>query len=33
MIQEFLDSIRYHHSNKKISNKLLDVIRESDNKN
>ena len=31
--QEFLDSIRYHHSNKKISNELLDVIRESDNKN
>ena len=31
--KEFLDSIRYHHSNKAISNKLLDVIRESDNKN
>jgi putative nucleotidyltransferase with HDIG domain len=31
--KEFLDSIRYHHSNKKISNKLLDIIRESDNKN
>lgn len=31
--KEFLDSIRYHHSNKKISNELLDVIRESDNKN
>ena len=31
--KEFLDSIRYHHSNNKISNELLDVIRESDNKN
>ena len=31
--KEFLDSIRYHHSNKKISNELLDLIRESDNKN
>lgn len=31
--KEFLDSIRYHHSNKKINNKLLDIIRESDNKN
>ena len=31
--KEFLDSIRYHHTNKAISNKLLDVIRESDNKN
>lgn len=31
--KEFLDSIRYHHSNKQITNKLLDVIRESDNKN
>ena len=31
--KEFLDTVRYHHSNKKISNELLDVIRESDNKN
>lgn len=31
--KEFLDSIRYHHSNKRISNELLDVIRECDNKN
>lgn len=31
--KEFLDSIRYHHSNKEIKNKLLDVIKESDNKN
>ena len=31
--KEFLESIRYHHSNKKINNQLLDVIRECDNRN
>lgn len=31
--KEFLDTVRYHHSNKISGSKLLDVIRESDNKN
>lgn len=31
--KEFLDSIRYHHSDNRVNNKLLDIIRESDNKN
>lgn len=30
--KEFLDTVRYHHSNK-INNKLLDIIKESDNRN
>lgn len=31
--KEFLDTIRYHHSNKIQGNKLLDIIKESDNRN
>ena len=31
--KEFLDTVRYHHSNKISGSKLLDVIIESDNKN
>ena len=31
--KEFLDTIRYHHSNKVQGNKLLDIIKESDNRN
>ena len=31
--KEFLDTIRYHHSNKIQGNKLLEIIKESDNRN
>lgn len=31
--KEFLDTVRYHHSNKIQGNKLLDIIKESDNRN
>ena len=31
--KECLDTVRYHHSNKIQGNKLLDIIKESDNRN
>lgn len=31
--KEFLDTVRYHHDNKIIGSKLLEIIRESDNRN
>lgn len=31
--KEFLDTIRYHHDYKRKPNKLLEIIKESDNKN
>ena len=31
--KEFLDTIRYHHNNKIQGSKLLDIIKESDNRN
>lgn len=31
--KEFLDTVRYHHNNKINGSKLLDLIRESDNRN
>ena len=29
----FLDTVRYHHNNNVVGNKLLEIIRESDNRN
>ena len=31
--KEFLDTVRYHHNNNVVGNKLLEIIRESDNRN